>query len=369
MAYLWNPTPTPIFTASGSFASGAAAYFYVGSSTTPLVVYLDSALTAPAPWPVVASIVGVFPPIYVPYGNYGVRIVSAQGAQIYYAGNIDNPAPPSGGGGVVVTANQIFQTGYTTWLMRTGALSGFVRMNGNTLGSTASGATEYAAADASSLFTALWVYLPNAIAAVSGGRGVSAPADFAANKTIVIPTMQGILAAGVDDMGTTAGGFIQAITTCSPTGASNIVPVASAAFISVGQSVIINSVAIGTVTAINGLNVTCSAIPLAGIGVSWRSSIFSDAQQVGAEAGVPNKAVTVDQMPTHNHAITDPGHLHTVGVSNSGGGTNFAGAVAVVAGSINTGSQTTGITINNSGGGNPFGIVQPTRLGTWYMKL
>ena len=369
MAYLWNTTPTPFFDSAGGFASGANAYFYTGSSTTPLVVYSDPGLSYPLPWPVVSSITGVFPPVYVPYGSYSVKVNACNGVLIYYASEIDNPAPPSGGGGVVVTSDQIFQTGDPIWRLTSGKISGFVRMNGLTLGSLASGATEYAAANASALFEFLWNLNPS-IAPVSGGRGVSATADFAANKNIVIPTMQGYLAAGVDDMGGTAPGNIQAITTCSPTGSSNIIPVSSAANISVGQNVIINSLPAGTVTAINGLNITISTTPAVGTNVSWRSSIFSDAQLIGAAAGAQSIAATTDQMPSHVHPLTDAGHFHTTTFGgNSGGGPGLGGTLASSIIATATDVAMTGITLGNTGGGNPMSIIQSTRIATFYMKL
>lgn len=368
MSYLWNPVPTPTFTTTGAFASGALAYFYVGSSSTPLTVYRDSAMLSPHTWPVVASLTGVFPPIYIPYGTYRVRVLDANGALISDASGIDNPAPPSGGGGIVVTANQIFQTGFQIPMMRTGALSGFVRMNGQTLGNTSSLATEYAAADAADLFAFLWGQIPDSIAPVSGGRGASAAADFAANKTIVIPTWQGYGASGVDDMGAAAAGRLQAITTCSPTGASAIVPVASATGIAVGQNVIINGVSAGVVTLINGLNITLSVIPAAGANVSWRSSFFSDAQQIGAAAGAANLTLTTDQIPSHTHAPTwskgiwlyeaDPGAFDVNFVINR--------LYPRTAAQLNA---TPPLSIASTGGGHPAPNLQPTRLVTWYIKL
>jgi hypothetical protein len=370
MAFLWNPQPTSTFTPSGGFASGAAAYFYVGGSTTPLTVYLNSALTNPAPWPVVANLVGVFPPIYIPYGNYGVRVITATGALIFYAGDIDNPAPPSSGGGIVVTQSQIWNTGFAMWTpMQVGQISGFVRMNGNTLGNTGSAATEYAAADASALFSMMWSNLPDSIATVSGGRGASAAADFSANKTIVIPTMQGLVGAGLDDMGANAAGNIQAVTTCSPSGASPTVVVASAAAIVVGHTAIINGVPIGTVTAISGTSITLSAIPAAGVGVVFRSSFFTDAQQLAAAAGIAYARPSSDQIPAHSHSVTDPGHTHNYRTTGAGI-VELAGGITTSASNvIATTSALTGISINNAGGGNPFNILQPTRLGTWYCKL
>jgi hypothetical protein len=375
----WNPVPTPVFNSAGAFASGATAYFYSGDTTTPLIVYSEPTLTYALPWPVVASVTGLFPPIYVPYGTYSVKVLACNGVLIWYAQGIDNPAPPSSGGGIVVTADEIFQTGDPIWRLTTGPLSGFVRMNGNTLGNITSGATEYAAANANNLFSFLWTNLPNTIAPVSSGRGASASADFAANKTIVIPSMQGAVAAGVDSMGgTVPGSEIQAVTTCSPDGTDGIVPVTSAANIAVGQYVIINGVAAGQVQAISGLNVTVSVTPAAGTTVSWRSSFFTDAQQVGALAGTQGFQPSTDQIPAHNHTTTDPGHVHGMvqypnSISSPPSGVTFStfasGTPTTPAGQNSIVSAVTGLTINNTGGGNPFPLLQPTRIGYWFMHL
>jgi hypothetical protein len=329
----------------------------------------------------VASVTGLFPPIYVPYGTYSVKVLASNGVLIWYAQGIDNPAPPSGGGGIVVTADEIFQTGDPIWRLTAGPMSGFVRMNNNTLGSATSGATEYAAANANNLFSFLWTNLPNTIAPVSTGRGASAAADFAANKTIVIPSMQGAVAAGVDNMGgTIPGGEIQAITTCSPNGTDGVVPVTAVTAIAVGQYAIINGVAAGTVTAIDpiGLTITVSVTPAAGTGVAWRSSFFTDAQQVGAVAGSQGIQPTSDQLPPHTHPITDPTHSHSMVQYPTSGTpppsgvsfTNFAaGTPTTPAGQGSIVAAATGITVNSAGGGNPFPLLQPTRIGYWFMHL
>lgn len=68
---------------------------------------------------------------------------------------------------------------------------GWVMMNDGTIGNAASGGTSRANADTSPLFVLLWNNTTNANCAVSGGRGASAAADFAANKTIALPKMLG----------------------------------------------------------------------------------------------------------------------------------------------------------------------------------
>lgn len=60
-----------------------------------------------------------------------------------------------------------------------------------TIGDASSGATIRANADTSALFTLYWTNYINTYCPVSGGRGVSAAADFAAHKTLAIPVGAG----------------------------------------------------------------------------------------------------------------------------------------------------------------------------------
>ena len=67
----------------------------------------------------------------------------------------------------------------------------WVHANGNTLGNGSSGGSERADEDCNELFVLLWDSFDDGEAAVSSGRGGSAQADFDADKTIVLPDLQG----------------------------------------------------------------------------------------------------------------------------------------------------------------------------------
>jgi len=82
--------------------------------------------------------------------------------------------------------------------------SGWLWCNAKTIGNGSSGATARANADTSALFTLLWNGTSNTDCPVSGGRGASAAADFAANKTIGLPDMRGRVMAGHDVLHNTA---------------------------------------------------------------------------------------------------------------------------------------------------------------------
>lgn len=84
-----------------------------------------------------------------------------------------------------------FTTGDVKLTLKTTADAGWVMFNDGTIGNASSGATTRANADTEALFTLLWNNVTNTYAAVSGGRGASAAADFAANKTIALTKMLG----------------------------------------------------------------------------------------------------------------------------------------------------------------------------------
>lgn len=69
------------------------------------------------------------------------------------------------------------------------APAGWLLLNGDTIGSAASAATQ-ASDDYETLFTLFWNSMADAEAAVSGGRGASAAADWAANKTLTMSDMR-----------------------------------------------------------------------------------------------------------------------------------------------------------------------------------
>jgi microcystin-dependent protein len=84
-----------------------------------------------------------------------------------------------------------FSTGDFKLTLKTTADSGWVMCNDGTIGNGSSGGTTRANADTSALFTLLWNNVSDTYAPVSTGRGASAAADFAANKTIGLTKMLG----------------------------------------------------------------------------------------------------------------------------------------------------------------------------------
>jgi hypothetical protein len=132
-----------------------------------------------------------------------LRLTDRNGVQLFVGDNLlVVGASGGGGGGGTVDPTTILATGDFKLIYNTGVVTGFVRCNGRTIGSATSGATERANSDTTSLFSLLWS--ADANLAVSGGRGASAAADYAANKTLTLPDCRGRGLVGLDDMGNSA---------------------------------------------------------------------------------------------------------------------------------------------------------------------
>jgi hypothetical protein len=119
----------------------------------------------------------------------------------------------SGGSGTSVDPDAIFRTRDIKVRFDDQPLAGYVRLNGRTIGSALSGATERANADTQSLYEELW---PFANIQVAGGKGANAVADFAANKQLVLPNAAGRGLWGADDLGAGSQGVLTAATIAGP---------------------------------------------------------------------------------------------------------------------------------------------------------
>jgi microcystin-dependent protein len=106
--------------------------------------------------------------------------------------------------------DRLWQTGDYKHTARATPPPGWVFADGRTIGADGSGASARAHADAAALFALLWADYPQGVLAVSGGRGASAAADFAAGKTIALPDLRGRILVGRDDMGGAAAARVTA---------------------------------------------------------------------------------------------------------------------------------------------------------------
>lgn len=245
-----------------------------------------------------------------------------------------------------VSGASLLSTGDIKCRYGTGSIPGYVRANSKTIGSATSGATELANADCQSLFIYLWNTDSNL--AVSSGRGASAAADWAANKTIATPDFRGTFLAGFDDMGASAASRLSGLI----------------------------SVNIGTRGGAVSYTISQANLPNYNITYS------------GLSISSPNITIT---DTGHIHGITDPTHTHSYnesanqntgagggGVANDG---QFSASVSASSTGITINSHTTGITaalassptlsgtLPSGGSGTPMTIFPPVLPVTIYLKL
>lgn len=174
--------------------------------------------------------------------------------------------------------------------------SGYLRCDGNTIGSASSGATARANADTWPLFNVLWQASPTAgilpIQTSTGAattRGASADADFAANKRLSLPDLRGEFIRGLD----------------------------------------------------LGRGVDAGRILLSSQAAAIESHTHTGTADTG---GAHTHTGSTDTAGSHSHGVSDPGHSHTVFGSTN---TNGAGVVNV---------GTSGNNLNTSVGGALTGI-------------
>jgi microcystin-dependent protein len=84
------------------------------------------------------------------------------------------------------------------------------------------------------------------------------------------------------------------------------------------------------------------------------SPYYVDPNSLGGGGGNQSKTLLASEMPSHSHTVTDPGHSHDQNMSAAGGAPQIVvanGSGVLSDSGINTSSNTTGITINATGGG------------------
>lgn len=310
------------FDIDGTPLAGALLYiFEVGTTATPQNAYQDFGLSIALPNPISADQTGRLPMFYLADGQVHIRLTDASGVVIFDYPTVQVVGPSSGsgggGGGGGVDPTALASTGDMKFRPTTETLTGWVKMNALTIGSATSGATQRANADTQNLFVYLWSNFTNTRCPVTGGRGATALADFQANKQIALPDWRARGPVGLDDMGNTAAGIIQA----------------------------------SNVTSGGGDGPTTAA----------------------AYGGEANHTLITAEMPSHTHGVTDPGHTHSVTVPAKDNGTYGSGysetSPITTPTSYTAANSTTGISINNIGGSTAHNTMQPFVLGTWFMKL
>lgn len=165
--------------------------------------FITSALNDGAPWA---------------YSKYDwVRWNNGVETLIYESLVNSNTALPSDTTKWIPLSTSGFKTGMTVRYYGSTLLSGWIWPDGGTIGNATSGGTNRANADTEALFTLLWEAMPNSILPIqtsSGAastRGVSAAADYAANKRLPVPDERGRVSVGRDDMGGTAANRVTSL--------------------------------------------------------------------------------------------------------------------------------------------------------------
>lgn len=188
----------------------------MGGTTTLAATYQDIGLIIPATNPLVADASGRLPLFFVADGSYALRLTDQNGIQsnggFFYPQIPSIGASSSGGGGTPVDPTTVFSTGDAKWRLEQSTITGWVRVNGRTIGNASSGASERANADTQALFIYIYNTFTDAICPVPGGRGANALADFNANKQITLLDARGRAIFGLDDMGNAALGAFTGVT-------------------------------------------------------------------------------------------------------------------------------------------------------------
>jgi microcystin-dependent protein len=93
---------------------------------------------------------------------------------------------------------------------------------------------------------------------------------------------------------------------------------------------------------------------------------------LGSKGGAETHVLTTGEMPSHNHGVTDPGHAHSYVNNTNDQNTDNAFATETAADQVDlnqtTGSNTTGISINNTGGGQAHNNMQPYVVLRYFIK-
>lgn len=332
-APMWPISRTREYDENGNAIVGAKAYFYNTGTSTPQTVYRDSSLSVAHDQPVLTDGFGRWPMVYLAAdpGSFRQYVTDASDVLLFDDDGVSVPLsaeyePPDNGD---TSVTLLARTGDISFKYRTGTISGWVRAAGRTIGSAASGATERANADCEDLFTLL--YAQDTTLAVSGGRGANAAADWAANKTIVLPDFRDRALIGLGDMGNAdANRIADALVDGSKT------------------------------------NTT-----------------------LGATVGASTVQLSITEMPGHNHTVNPPNtettqsgnHRHDIDVTDPG----FAGVGSHASGSTQASPSATSrtelggnhthmlnipeFTSGSTGGGGAHLNIQPSMFVTAYLKL
>ena len=108
------------------------------------------------------------------------------------------------------------------------------------------------------------------------------------------------------------------------------------------------------------------------IGVGAGAGAGLTSRTLGDISGEETHVLTTGEMPSHNHGVTDPGHAHSYVNNTNDQNTDNAFATETAADQVDlnqtTSSNTTGISINNTGGGQAHNNMQPYVVLRYFIK-
>jgi hypothetical protein len=325
--------------------------------------------------------------VFVPYVvSFDVQVKSADDVQLTYSLQIPNPDPVDLS--VVIPAEERIQTGMIIGEMVNTTRTGFVRLNGRTIGNPASLATERANTDTSALFQYLWNNLSNAIAPVSTGRGASASADFSANKNIGLPDWRGTSPIGLDDMGNSAASaFVgltfnsgSAILAGSSIGANSVVlsstqmPAHAHTGTTSTDGAHTHSVSGSTSAELQLITVAVSGTTAGSFASGYNldhthtvpDSFFSGANSTSAGGNPPGGS---NQVTTQTTSASSGGNLDHAHVFNGTGSITANHTHNIFGTAASNGAHSHTFTTSTQGGTAAINNIPTSRLVTWYIKL
>jgi len=350
---------------------GGLLYSMQAGTLNPQNAYRTGALTAGEefPNPLVLDASARVPQMFYEDGVVRIILTDRHGIAQFDYDNIPVIGSSGGSGSIDTTdVDRLFSTGDMKLKYGTGAITGYVRGNGRTIGSATSGASEFADATAQALFQYFWNADP--LLSVLPSRGVSAIADWTANRQIATPDFRGYAIGGLDGMGNsrslrlTASGWDTLGEAAA--GAEGIaLSVANMPVHTHGVTISSLAVAVSGAVTVSSVSVSGSYSGSAAVTVPANTGSFPFAY---ASPGAFGAAATGGSGFGFVQAGSTSVSVPAIGASGSSSG-SFSGSGTGSGSFAGSGTGTATATADSRGSGTAFGLVQPTRLITVYFRL